>query len=102
MRHNHWLIRRAVLNAHRDVIQQENRISFSLPAFTGCILSAVNLNTRMVITGHGMPFFRACLLPACFSLLLFLDRAVLPDSLPLPIREPSTTSTAMKREICTR
>ena len=83
---NQWLIRQADPDRYREILRKENRISFRLMTVTGCVLSVFNLITRIVITGFGMPLFRSSILMACFSLLFFLDRVIIPEESPLPTR----------------
>ena len=81
---NQWLIRRADLERYRGMILQENRTAFRLMAVTGCVLSVFNLITQIVVTGFGMPIFRSAVLLVCFSVMLFLDRVMIPEDAPLP------------------
>ena len=81
---SHWLIRQSELDKCADEIRLENRTSFRLLASTGVIIGMVNLATQIAVVGSGMPLFRACLLLAVFSVLLFLDRVVVPEDKPLP------------------
>ena len=78
-----WIIRREDLDRYSEAIQRDNRTAFRLMTVSGCILSVFNLVTQIVITGFGMPLFRSSILLACFSLLLFLDRAIIPEDRPL-------------------
>ena len=78
-----WIIRRADLDRYSEAIRRDNRTAFRLMTVSGCILSVFNLVTQIVITGFGMPLFRSSILLACFSLLLFLDRAIIPEDRPL-------------------
>lgn len=80
---NQWLIRQADLDRYRDTIRRENRTAFRLMTVIGFVLSVFNLITQIVITGFGMPLFRSSILMAYFSLLFFLDRAVIPEDIPL-------------------
>ena len=83
---NQWIIRQADLDCYQDLIRRDNRTAFRLMTVTGCILSIFNLITQMVITGYGMPLFRGSILMACFSLLFFLDRVIIPEDAPLSTR----------------
>ena len=83
---NQWLIRQADLDRYKGMIRRENRTAFRLMTVTGCVLSVFNLITQIVITGFGMPIFRSSILMACFSLMFFLDRVIIPEDVPLPTR----------------
>ena len=86
MEKNQWIIRQADLDRYEDLIRRENRTAFRLMTVTGCILSVFNLITQMVTTGFGMPIFRSSILMACFSVLFFLDRVIIPEDAPLSTR----------------
>lgn len=81
-----WIIRQADLDRYEEIIRKENRTSFRLMTVTGWVLSVFNLITQIVITGFGMPLFRSSILMVCFSLMFFLDRAVIPEESPLTTR----------------
>ena len=83
---NQWIIRQSDLDMYQNQIRQENRTSFRMMTVTGCILSVFNLITQIVMTGYGMPIFRSSVLMACFSLLFFLDRVMIPEDALLPTR----------------
>lgn len=83
---NQWIIRRADLDRYQELIQKENRTSFRLMTITGWVLSLFNLATQIVITGFGMPLFRSSILMVCFSLMLFLDRVIIPEESPISTR----------------
>ena len=83
---NQWIIRQADLDRYEDLIRRENRTAFRLMIVTGCILSVFNLITQMATTGFGMPIFRSSILMACFSVLFFLDRVIIPEDAPLSTR----------------
>ena len=83
---NQWVIRRADLNRYSDMIRRENRTAFRLMTVTGCILSVFNMITQIAVTGFGMPIFRSSILMACFSILFFLDRVIIPDNMPMSTR----------------
>ena len=86
MKKNRWSIRQEDLDRCGDMIRQENRIAFRLMTVTGCVLSVFNLITQIAVTGFGMPLFRSSILLACFSLLFFIDRAMIPDDEPVSTR----------------
>ena len=79
-----WLIRRADIDRYSGSILKGNRTAVRLMATTGTVLSAVNLVVQMVVSHFDMPVFRSALLLAYFTLLLFIDRVILPEDKPIP------------------
>ena len=79
-----WLIRRAEIDRFSGSILKGNRTAVRLMATTGTVLSAVNLVVQMVVSHFDMPVFRSALLLAYFTLLLFIDRVILPKDKPIP------------------
>ena len=84
MKNNHdWMIRRKDIDRYGDSIRKGNRTAVRLMAGTGTVLSAVNLIAQMVVTNFSMPIFRSALMLAYFTLLMFVDRVVLPEGQPI-------------------
>ena len=79
-----WIIRRAELEQCRKEIERENRSAFHLLSIYGLLVSLVNYIVQLVVVGEGMPLFRSGLLFAYFSLLIFIDQCVIPESTPFP------------------
>ena len=78
-----WLIRQADIDRCSGNILKGNRMAVRLMATTGTVLSAVNLIVQMVVTRFNMPVFRSALLLAYFTLLMFVDRVILPEDKPI-------------------
>ncbi len=78
-----WLIRQEDIDRCRESIRQENRSAVRRMATLGTMLSAVNLAVQLVITDFTMPVFRSSLLLAYFTLLMFMDRVLLPEKRPV-------------------
>ena len=80
---NSWMIRQADIDRCSGNIQRENRAAIRLMAASGTILSAVNLIVQMVVSNFNMPVFRSSLLLAYFTLLMFVDRVLIPENRPV-------------------
>lgn len=78
-----WIIRRAELEKCQPEIDRENRSAFRLLSLCGLSVSVMNYFVQLVVVGEGMPLFRSGLLFAYFSLLLFIDRCVIPEDKPV-------------------